>query len=84
MKAIEEKYSVDQFVNDFGDVPKDSELARLTQIFMETYHRYSNNTSDVIDGFGVDWVELLLSYNQRVEEYELCCVFRDLLNEYKK
>jgi hypothetical protein len=51
---------------------------------METYHRIDTDPYELVDGFGIDWLELLLKYNEKREEYELCAIFRDLINDYKQ
>ena len=71
------------FKKHFGE-PNDDMLKDLTQEFMETYHRHGVDPFELVEGFGIDWVQLLMSYNEEVEEYELCAVFRDLINDYKQ
>jgi hypothetical protein len=51
---------------------------------MRAYHRLGVDPIDLVDGFGVDWVQLLMKYNEEIEEYELCAIFRDLINDYKQ
>lgn len=75
--------SVDEFVKAFGNVPNDTNLQRITQTFIKTYHRNGVDPFELVDGFGIDWVELLMKYNEQIEEYELCAIFRDLINDYK-
>ena len=69
------------FKKTFGE-PKEAMLMDLTQEFMEAYHRYGTDPFELVDGFGIDWVQLLMSYNEEIEEYELCAIFRDLINDY--
>jgi len=69
------------FKETFGE-PKEAMLMDLTQEFMEAYHRYGTDPFELVDGFGIDWVQLLMSYNEEIEEYELCAIFRDLINDY--
>lgn len=70
------------FVKAYGE-PKESMLIELTQSVIATYHRLGVDEIELVGGFGVDWLQLLLTYNEEIEEYELCAVFRDLINNYK-
>jgi hypothetical protein len=83
MKALEEKYSVDQFIKQFGIFPADKELKMITESFLRIHHKQLISCNELIDAFGKDWVEIVLKYNERIEEYEICSIFRDLLKEYK-
>ena len=74
--------SVGEFVKAFGDVPN-TDLQRITQNFIKAYHRNGVDPFELVEGFGIDWVELLMKYNEEIEEYELCSIFRDLINDYK-
>ena len=75
--------TVEGFKKTFGE-PKKAMLMDLTQEFVEAYHRLGTDPIDLVNGFGVDWVELLMKYNEDIEEYELCAIFRDLINDYKQ
>jgi hypothetical protein len=75
--------SVSEFIDAFGKQPSETDLQRITQNFIKAYHRHGVDPFELVDGFGVDWVELLLKYNEQIEEYELCAIFRDLINDYK-
>jgi hypothetical protein len=77
-------YSIDDYKKMFGRFPSDSDLKRITQAFMEAYHRLNVDPYELVHGFGVDWLELLLKFNEKQEEYELCAIFRDLINDYKQ
>jgi len=69
------------FKKTFGE-PKEGMLMDLSQEFIEAYHRHGVDPFELVDGFGLDWVQLLMSYNEEIEEYELCAIFRDLINDY--
>ena len=69
------------FKKRFGE-PKKDMLTDMTQEFISTYHRHGVDPFELVDGFGIDWVQLLMSYNEEIEEYELCAIFRDLINDY--
>ena len=73
--------TVEGFKKTFGE-PKETMLMDLSQEFIEAYHRYGTDPYDLVEGFGIDWVELLMKYNEEIEEYELCAIFRDLINDY--
>ena len=78
------KVSIDEFIQMFGNIPKDNDLHRITQTFIKTYHRNGVDPYELVKGFGIDWVQTLLEYNEEIEEYELCAIFRDLINDYKQ
>ena len=73
--------TVEGFKKTFGE-PKQAMLMDLSQEFIEAYHRYGTDPYELVDGFGIDWVQLLMNYNEEIEEYELCAIFRDLINDY--
>jgi hypothetical protein len=69
------------FMKQFGE-PKPDMLEEMTQEFISTYHRLGVDPMELVEGFGIDWLQLLLQYNEDIEEYELCAIFRDLINDY--
>ena len=71
-----------EYVETFGGIPDEEDLSVLTQEFVRAYHRFETDPFELISGFGVDWLELLLEHNVEKEEYELCALFRDLINDY--
>ena len=71
-----------EYVETFGGIPDAEDLSVLTQEFIRAYHRFETDPFELISGFGVDWLELLLEHNVEKEEYELCALFRDLINDY--
>ena len=73
--------TVEGFRKHFGE-PKEGMLLDLTQEFISAYHRHGVDPFELVDGFGLDWVQLIMNYNEEVEEYELCAIFRDLINDY--
>lgn len=83
MFELEDIKTVKGFIKHFGE-PKEAMLMDLTQEFMEAYHRYGVDPIELVKGFGVDWIELLMKYNEDIEEYELCAIFRDLVNDYEQ
>ena len=78
------KVSIDEFIQMFGTEPSDENLRMMTQQFLKTYHTLGVDPIELVEGFGMDWVQTLLEYNEQIEEYELCAIFRDLINDYKQ
>jgi hypothetical protein len=78
---MEKIKTVAGFTRHFGE-PKPSMLEDMTQEFISTYHRHGVDPMELVEGFGIDWLQLLLEYNENIEEYELCAIFRDLINDY--
>ena len=81
MFNAEEIKTVEGFRKHFGET-REGMLMDLTQEFIEAYHRHGVDPFELVDGFGLDWVKLIMNYNESVEEYELCAIFRDLINDY--
>jgi hypothetical protein len=67
----------------YGGVPDKDDLEQLTQDFISIYHKEEVDPFELISGFGIDWLELLLEHNVEREEYELCAIFRDLINDFR-
>ena len=59
--------TVEGFIKTFGE-PKKAMLMDLTQEFVEAYHRLGTDPYELVDGFGVDWIELLMKYNEGIED----------------
>lgn len=72
-----------EYIEVFGGIPDDEDLDILTQEFLSAYHRLETDPFELISGFGIDWLELLLDHNVEKEEYELCTIFRDLINDFR-
>jgi len=75
----------DEFVNIFGE-PNDEDLFDLTQSYIRLYMKQGDDECIpfVVDAYGKRWVEEFLNYNERIEEYELCSLFKDHLDVYQK
>jgi len=82
MFEAEDIKTVESFKETYGE-PKKAMLMDLTQEFISAYHRHGVDPFELVDGFGIDWIQLLLKHNEEIEEYELCAIFRDLINDYK-
>ena len=81
MFNAEEIKTVEGFRRHFGE-PKKGMLMDLSDEFIQAYHRYGTDPIELIDGFGLDWTQLIMDYNEEIEEYELCAIFRDLIKDY--
>lgn len=80
-----EGLSVEKFEQLFGKV-RPNVCKTLTQDFMKAYHRMDyvgSKEENLVKGFGLDWVQKLLEYNESVEEYEICAVMYELIQKYK-
>jgi len=75
--------SMDDYLRIYGELPSHTVLKRMTQEFIKSYHTLGVDSLHLVDGYGLDWIESLLTYNEEVEEYELCTIFRDLIIEYE-
>jgi len=75
--------SMDAYVRIYGELPSHTVLKGMTQEFIKSYHTLGVDSMHLVDGYGLDWIESLLTHNEEVEEYELCTIFRDLIIEYK-
>lgn len=74
--------SIEDFSELFGN-PTDEDMFDITQAYMKQYHTHGDEYVPVIiDAYGKEWVEYLLKYNEGVEEYELCSIIKDHLDEY--
>ena len=74
--------SIKDFSELFGE-PTEEDMFDITQAYMKQYHTHGDEYVPVIiDAYGKEWVEFLLKYNEGVEEYELCSIIKDHLDEY--
>jgi hypothetical protein len=69
-----------EFIDLFGE-PTEEDLEIMTQILIDDVHRLTN--VKVIDKWGLDWIKYILDFNVEVEEYELCAVFKELIDDSK-
>lgn len=74
-----------EYVEIFGE-PTDDDLFDITQAYIKLYMKQGEDCyiPFVVDAYGKGWVEYLLKYNERVEEYELCAIIKEHLDIYKK
>ena len=67
-----------EFVDLFGKITDDDKYA-LTQAFIKDYLRWEQyDFHRLYDKWGLSWIEELKDYNERVEEYELCSIFKEV------
>ena len=67
---IQDMMPLTEYIECFGGIPERDELDVLTQEFVRAYNRFQTDPLDLVAGFGVDWLELLLEHNVEKEEYE--------------
>lgn len=69
-----------EFIDLFGE-PSDEDLEIMTQVMIDDVHRLHN--VKVIDKWGLDWIQYILKFNEQEEEYELCAIFKELIDDSK-
>ena len=74
----------DEFVGIFGE-PNDEDLFDLTQSYIKLYMKQMDDDCIpfVVDAYGEKWINAFLNYNIRIEEYELCALFKEHLEIYQ-
>ena len=71
---------VNDFIELFGE-PTEIDLFDITQAYIKQYHQHGDSFIEVlVDSYGKEWVRYLLSYNESVEEYELCAILKEHLD----
>ena len=75
----------EEFVNIFGN-PSDEDMFDLCQSYIKVYMKQGDDDCIpyVVDMYGKKWVDEFLKYNERIEEYELCSLFKQHLEIYMK
>jgi oligoendopeptidase F len=74
--------SYEEWVELFG-TPTEEDLRDITQAYINHYHRHGDEyISMLVSAFDIEWVNHLLSYNEYVEEYELCAIIKSHLDIY--
>lgn len=68
----------EEFKDLFGN-PNSEDLDIMTQLFLKDAHRIGGG--NVIDKWGPEWIWELLQYNVDKEEYEICAVIRDIIED---
>jgi len=59
-----------------------SEWSDIVDTFFSLYHQWGMNPNTLLDNWGLDWVGGCLDHCERKEEYELCSIIKDLIEEY--
>jgi hypothetical protein len=74
-----------EYIEIFGE-PSDEDLHDITQAYIKLYMKQGEDIyiPFVVDAYGKGWVEYLLKYNERVEEYELCSILKEHLDIYEE
>jgi len=74
-----------EFIDIFG-YPSDEDMFDLCQAYIKVYMKQGDDSCIpyVVDMYGKKWVEEFLKYNERIEEYELCSLFKEHLDIYQK
>jgi hypothetical protein len=72
-----------EFVDVFGE-PTREDKDIMTQAFIKDYLRISNTDSQKECGtlcakWGLDWLDIFLQHNVEHEEYELCSIFKTVI-----
>ena len=55
----------------------------LVDTFFTLYHQWGMNEITLLDNWGLDWVWGLLKHCERKEEYELCSIVKELIQNYQ-
>jgi len=73
----------EEFIDIFGE-PSDEDMFDLSQSYIKLYMKQGDDSCIpyVVDMYGEVWVSEFLKYNERVEEYELCSLFKEHLEIY--
>ena len=70
-----------EFENMFG-LPTEDDYKILTQLLVKDVHK--RTAIFVIDKWGLSWIQDILKFNEGVEEYELCSIFKELILTTKR
>jgi hypothetical protein len=54
----------------------------LTQSFFSHYHRLGVTVDILVDVWGLDWMWVILKHMEFIEEYELCVIIVDIIEEH--
>lgn len=75
---------LEEFTYLFGE-PTESDSEILSELLIKDYLKIMDlsNLDSLADKWGLDWISFILEYNESREEYELCAVLRDVLNDLK-
>tara|TARA_B100000780_G_scaffold197905_1_gene139844 strand:- start:531 stop:935 length:405 start_codon:yes stop_codon:yes gene_type:complete len=65
----------------FGTI-QEEDIKELTQVFFSQYHRLGVKVDTLVDNWGLDWIWCILKSCERGEEYELCGIIVNIIEEY--
>ena len=65
----------------FGPL-REEDTEELTQVFFSQYHRLGVKVDTLVDSWGLDWIWCILKSCERSEEYELCGIIVNIIEEY--
>jgi hypothetical protein len=71
-----------EFETIFGAPPSNEDLRIMSQVLITDIHKFTYDF--VVDKWGLDWIEDILQFNVLVEEYELCSIFKEVLDISRK
>ena len=54
----------------------------LAQSFFSHYHRLGVTVDILVDVWGLDWIWVILKHMEFIEEYELCAIIVDIIEEH--
>jgi hypothetical protein len=75
---------IEEWTELFG-APTEEDMFDITQAYFKQYHRNSQpSIYQLVEAFGIEWINFLLSYNEEQEEYELCAILKSHLDVYKR
>jgi len=84
VRHLEFPPSLEEWREFFGE-PTDEDLADITQAYLKQYIHYGDkHIAQFVDAFDINWVQYLLSYNESVEEYELCAIIKSHIDANTK
>ena len=65
----------------FGTI-QEEDIKELTQVFFSQYHRLGVKVDTLVDNWGFDWIWCILKSCEKSEEYELCGIIVNIIEEY--
>jgi len=65
----------------FGTI-QEEDIKELTQVFFSQYHRLGVKVDTLVDNWGLDWIWCILKSCEKSEEYELCGIIVNIIEEY--
>ena len=66
-----------EFIDMFGKWNHE-DMIILTQVFLDDYMK---EIVDIYDKWGLSWMYEMMKFNEGQEEYEICSIIRDIIND---